>query len=444
MKSLRPILILIAACLPCWGCGQVYVRPWNVPRSAAWADGTFISCSAGDGTLANHCVVYKDSTGEILADGFFSLSGRAAKKNELRYVRYYSGFRGSVRVIDLENGRSLSMQAAAERDPVNRLIEDRLKALSAAEDQETIDCGTTTMHEPTPEVSECAQFAFEAHKPFRVRYSLAGGIPIVSYGLAGDSRGNLYQVRYDTWGLLNYGLSKNEKAFDDNHIRVTKCIQPVALAKTEEGTLACTIPINQAASASAARQKPTDTTVCQVVKYPSAFNNKLVRLQGYVSGNFEYSLLDGDGCDGSIWFAYPGGGGPPGLVITVDGGATIGEEDSEGRRILAVPVKLVEDARFRRFQGLMERRAKADEMSAKLKPDEYVFHRVTATMVGRIDAVTEDIHAFHLKRGPTDSADFLGFGQMGLYDAQFVLQSVVSDPVLGVEPRAGAEPLSHH
>jgi len=41
---------------------------------------------------------------------------------------------------------------------------------------------------------------------------------------------------------------------------------------------------------------------------------------------------------------------------------------------------------------------------------------------------------FHLKRKNTDRADFLGFGQMGLFDAQFVLQSVANDAVLGKSP----------
>lgn len=111
--------------------------------------------------------------------------------------------------------------------------------------------------------------------------------------------------------------------------------------------LACIAPVNEEESEIVARQKPTDTTVCAVVENPAAFNNRLVRIRGHYSGNFEYSTF-GDGC-GSLWFGYGGGGGPPGLAIHVGGGAIPGSEDSEGRRILPIPVRLVRDARFEHF-----------------------------------------------------------------------------------------------
>jgi hypothetical protein len=53
-----------------------------------------------------------------------------------------------------------------------------------------------------------------------------------------------------------------------------------------------------------------------------------------------------------------------------------------------------------------------------------------ATFIGRIDGVPDDVHAFHLKRKDMNRADFLGFGQMGLFDGQFVVQSVEQDAVL--------------
>ena|ERR1700733_5159398 len=44
------------------------------------------------------------------------------------------------------------------------------------------------------------------------------------------------------------------------------------------------------------------------------------------------------------------------------------------------------------------------------------------------------VRAFHLKRKSTDRADFLGFGQMGLFDAQFVMQAVEGRSVLEAFP----------
>lgn len=78
----------------------------------------------------------------------------------------------------------------------------------------------------------------------------------------------------------------------------------------------------------------------------------------------------------------------------------------------------------------MKARAKADERNVKDNADTWTFYRVAATFTGRIDAVPDDVHAFHLKRKDTGRADFVGFGQMGLFDAQFVLQSVENDAVL--------------
>jgi len=121
-------------------------------------------------------------------------------------------------------------------------------------------------------------------------------------------------------------------------------------------------------------------------------------------------------------------------VAYVNGGARPGAEDDEGRLILAIPVKVIQDASFRRFEKLMKARVEADEQSEKENPNSYVFHRVSATFTGRIDGVSDNVHAFHLKRRDMDRADFLGFGQMGLFDAQFVLQSVEHDAVLEKSP----------
>jgi hypothetical protein len=189
----------------------------------------------------------------------------------------------------------------------------------------------------------------------------------------------------------------------------------------------------------AAQQRPIDTTACEILAHPSAFNNKMVRIHGDYSGNFEYSALN-DGCSQSMWFAYANGGGPPGLLAYVSGGAREGDEDADGRYVLPVPVKLVKDANFRRFEKLMRARAEADARSDKEDAKNYVDHRVSATFVGRVDGVADDVHAFHLKRGEQSRADFLGFGMMGMFDARFVMQSVEGDAVLKTDgPIAAAQ-----
>src|SRR5262249_19482668 len=157
--------------------------------------------------------------------------------------------------------------------------------------------------------------------------------------------------------------------------------------------------------------KPVETTVCAIIEHPAAFNNKMVRIHGYASGNFEYSNLGADGCSDELWFVYGNGEGPPGLMVSINGSARPGAEDAEGKLILPIPVKLVQDGNFRRFQELMKARAEADERSLKEDATALTLHCVSATFVGRVDGVSGGVHAFHLKRKETDRADYLGFGQ---------------------------------
>lgn len=318
----------------------------------------------------------------------------------------------------------------AQSDPGDQLIGRRLTSLSASKGGGPTDCGSTSLNRPKAKVTACAKAAFNDHKPFRVLYSSTFGFFKSAYGLAGDADGDIYEVEYDSRALLNLGLGRKSQVLEGNRIRVTTCAKPVSLGSTQEGLLACITPVNEQESRLAAQQKTVETTLCAILEHPSAFNNKMVRIHGYASGNFEYSELGADACTDAFWFEYGGGEWPPGLVATVGGGARPGSEDAEGKLILPVPVKLVQDSNFQRFQKLMSARAKADEQSSKEDADTWTFYRVAATFTGRIDTVSDDVHAFHLKRKATDRADFLGFGQMGLFDAQFILQSVENDAVL--------------
>ena len=259
-----------------------------------------------------------------------------------------------------------SMLESPQIDPEDQLISEKLASLSSSNSGQTIDCESTSMNKPEDKVSLCAKRAFDDHKPFLVLYSGPVSAPGFfhyhsAYGLAGDGGGNIYEVRYDSRGLLNLGVGRKSQVFAENRIRVTTCIKPVRLGRTETGMLACVIPVNEQESQLAARQKPIATTVCAILEHPAAFSNKMVRIHGYASGNFEYSELGADGCSDALWFAYGNGEGPPDLVATVSGGARPGAEDAEGKLILPVPVKLVQDSNFQRFQKLMRARAKADE-----------------------------------------------------------------------------------
>jgi hypothetical protein len=428
-KMSRWSLVVVVLFALMAGCSKFHHRPSGVTGSAVWVDGVFIDCEVEASMKADRCTVFGDKTGAILADGLFVLdsSKGPASRAELRYAAFRD------RTIFLVDARTLSLLLASERDPTNRRIMDSLKRISSAAHGQPVDCGKTPTNNPDEKAGECAVHAFESRRPFYVRYYVPGTIYDYSYGLAGDSNGNVFEVAYNGKGINKLGLSKKTQLSEDGQLAVMPCPKPTSVIKTGEGTVACALPVTKQGQSGLVQQIPIDTSICEIATNPWAFNNKIVRVHGHVSGNFEYSEIEGDGCDQSIWFAYGDSSGPPGLAAYVAGGAMPGGENDEGGRTAPVDVKLIRDSNFRKFERLMVARVKADARSEKVNPDHPVFHRVTATFIGRIDGVTPEIHAAHLKRSPMDRADYLGFGQMGLFDAQLVVQSVEGDAVLGLE-----------
>ena len=90
-------------------------------------------------------------------------------------------------------------------------------------------------------------------------------------------------------------------------------------------------------------------------------------------------------------------------------------------------MKLVRDANFEKFERYMSVKEAAkpciDDPTKPTSPDCGVY-RITATFTGRIDSVSKEVHADHLKRSPSAKPDFKGFGLMGSFDAQLVVESV--------------------
>ena len=235
-------------------------------------------------------------------------------------------------------------------------------------------------------------------------------------------------------GWLQIGFPKRSQFSDDGRIVSTLCLKPISLIQADNSELACAIPLSPSASKMQIPAKPVDTTICEIEKDPSAFNNKLVRVRGGVLIGSEYSTISDEACPHGmgLWFELGGGGSSPGLVATIGGGSRPGEEDADGRIVPPFAITLVRDANFTRFDRLIRAAIKANKQATKSEPDEYIFHEVTATFVGRIDGVPPEIHAFHLKRKPMDKLDYLGFGQAGQFDAQLVVRSVENDAVMSL------------
>lgn len=231
MRISRTSIILIALSMCFSACKGTHPRPSSVPSSAVWVDNTFIDCSVETQPKANRCTVYRDDSGEVLADGLFLLntSHAAAESSELHYAAFGN------RVIYLQDARMLVPWVASERDPTHRLINQRLKALASKGSSQAIDCRNS----PGPEAaSECVLTAFAGRKPFYIRYYWQGIDSFGFRGLAGDEDGNVYEVDYDSMGWMN-PQPDGGQLFDDNHTFVVPCPKPVSLAKKKDGSLTC-------------------------------------------------------------------------------------------------------------------------------------------------------------------------------------------------------------
>lgn len=324
-----------------------------------------------------------------------------------------------------------ALAAVAQSSEPNKQIADkqdglfvkRLQEISSRGGGQVVDCGFTGMNHPDNSVAECGKSAFEQHRPFLLGYEYrVWDEPVQSgYGLAGDATGNVFAVGYRDRGFPIVPLNRHTQLMDENHNRVAECIKPISLSASQRGLLGCVTPINQEQSDIAAHQKPVDTTICAILANPPAFNNTMVRIRGSFVGNFEYSELTDAACHGELWLRYGAAAGPSTLGASVTPTNEGGSEDSDGKRILPVPVVLVRDSKFERFDALIRINTGRYGPSSD--------QRVTATFVGRIDAVSSEVHDYYQKQ-PVEKRIMLGFGQGGAFEAQFTLQSVEDNPAL--------------
>lgn len=167
----------------------------------------------------------------------------------------------------------------------------------------------------------------------------------------------------------------------------------------------------------------TDTTVCDVVKSPAPFNGKMVRIKGTVVAGFdEFAIKDAadSNCGfpvNAIWLAYPQGSkgkaGPTAMLTIQPARNYTGSYAPPAR----TPVTLTKDKDFKQFDSLLaQTHQKGADMCLGCTR-----YQVTATLVGRLDTVTDAT----LKRDAAGKiVGFGGFGNMNAYPARLVLQSV--------------------
>ncbi len=164
-----------------------------------------------------------------------------------------------------------------------------------------------------------------------------------------------------------------------------------------------------------------DTTVCAIMKSPKAFDGKIVRVKGTVTAGFDdFIVKDSSPCgyqvDG-IWLAYPQGTkGKAGAiaVLQVQPAHNFAGTYTAPTR---TPVTLDKSKDFKQFDSLLSQpHNKGADMCLGCTR-----YTVSATLVGRLDAV-ESATLARDKAGKI--VGFGGFGNMNLYPARLVLQSV--------------------
>jgi hypothetical protein len=169
-------------------------------------------------------------------------------------------------------------------------------------------------------------------------------------------------------------------------------------------------------------QIPIETDIRKIMEHPWVFNNKIVRIRGYIKASFEEQVLLTDECPREIWFSWADDPMSTRLFPPVPGGAISGSKDSKGRAIPPIEVHLVENSDLEELRRDWEVKS-CGEGPPPTIPSACRTYLITATFTGRIDGVSKQLHAAHLRRS-SNVTDWKGFGQMGSYDAQIVIQSV--------------------
>ena len=172
------------------------------------------------------------------------------------------------------------------------------------------------------------------------------------------------------------------------------------------------------ASPARCQEEPARVSLCQVKSDPSAYNHKLLEITGFVSHGFEVFNFFDPACSSSaqgVWLEY-GGKSKSGTMYCC--GVTADKHRSKQLVIESIPIPLIEDDLFHRFEKLVQPPVKADSP----------FVLVQATLVGRFFA-GKQIHY--------PKATFWGgFGHMGCCSL-FAIQQVKS---VSPKDRADANP----
>lgn len=173
------------------------------------------------------------------------------------------------------------------------------------------------------------------------------------------------------------------------------------------------------ASTAVVSAQVVDVSVCEILANPQSFDGKVVRIKGTVTAGFEEFAIKDPSCNQSvnaIWLAYPEGtkgkAGPVALAQVQLAKNNPSATSNPSR----AQIKLDKNKEFKQFDSLLSSPYKAGGMCLGCTR-----YSVAAIMVGRLDGIKD---AGVVRDGQDKFVSALGFGNLNLYRARLVLQSV--------------------
>jgi hypothetical protein len=101
--------------------------------------------------------------------------------------------------------------------------------------------------------------------------------------------------------------------------------------------------------------EPEKVAICQLLNDPAAYNHKLVEVTGFFSHGFENSTVSDPGCESrnGVWLEY-GGTSATGTMYCC--GVTAEQSRPDQLVVKDIPIPLVDDGEFRKFDKVIQSR----------------------------------------------------------------------------------------
>jgi len=208
-----------------------------IPKASIYIRGWTKDPTTGVPSLTAPKSIEADSEGTfeiLLPEGKYNLLAQSyAFRPETLAFRVISGRANNIHIVmKLESSGSLSVEESRQ------YLRSELLNLAGASAH---SCGQVQSHKPAPpdlrSEETCIQRSIKAGFSFWVYYERPGVDSVVLRGFAGNARGQVFQVDFDSYGFASEGLGgrPNNKALT----ATAECSLPIRIQKSGTGDLEC-------------------------------------------------------------------------------------------------------------------------------------------------------------------------------------------------------------